>query len=81
MNTQKTELNRILEIIGKIAKISADGDYIYRGEPECYKEISSTLYRQLARLCLHFACFLSVLMQDTQNRETELLTYSNVNTT
>ena len=81
MSTRTTELNRILEIIGKIAKISVDGDYIYRGEPECHEKVTSTLYRQLARLCLHFACFLSVLMQDTQNRETELLIYSNVNTT
>ena len=50
MSTQKTELNRILEIIGKIVKMSADGDYIYRGEPECYKKVSSNLYRELERL-------------------------------
>ena len=31
-------------------KISADGDYIYRGEPECYKKVSSNLYRELERL-------------------------------
>ncbi len=47
INTQQTELNRILEIIGKIAKISADSDYIYRGEPECYLKVSSNLYREL----------------------------------
>ena len=47
MSTQKTELNQILEIIGKIVKISADGDYIYRGEPECYEKISSNLWREL----------------------------------
>ena len=45
MSTQQTELNRILEIIGKIAKIAADGDYIYRGEQECYEKISSNLWR------------------------------------
>ncbi|MDE0397384.1 MAG: tetratricopeptide repeat protein [Candidatus Poribacteria bacterium] len=47
MSTQKTELNRILEIIGKIVKISAEGDYIYRGEPECYEKVSSNLWREL----------------------------------
>ena len=43
----QTELNRILEIVGNIAKISAAGSYIYRGEPECYEKVSSTLYRKL----------------------------------
>ena len=52
MNTQKTELNRILEIIGKIVKISADGDYIYRGEPKCYEMVSSNLWRKLVDLNL-----------------------------
>ena len=52
MNAQKTELNRILEITGKIVKISADDDYIYRGEQECYEKVSSTLYRQLVDLDL-----------------------------
>ena len=47
MSPQKTELNRILEIIGKIAKKDADGDYIYRGEPECYERVSSNLWREL----------------------------------
>ena len=47
MSTQKTELNQILEIIGRIAKISADGDYIYRGEPEHYEKVSSNLWREL----------------------------------
>ena len=52
MSIQKIELNRILEIIGKIVKIYVDGDYIYRGEPECYEKVSSTLYRQLVDLDL-----------------------------
>lgn len=37
MNTQETKLNRILEIIGRIAETTADGDFIYRGEPEYYE--------------------------------------------
>lgn len=46
MNTQETELNRILEIIGRIAEITADGDFIYRGEPQHYEKVSSSLWRE-----------------------------------
>ena len=53
MNTQQLNgLNRVLEKIREITEKSADGDYIYRGEPEEYKEppyygrISSSLYRE-----------------------------------
>lgn len=51
MNIQTTELNRILEIIGWIAKATADGNFIYRGDPGHYKEdpyyekVSSSLWR------------------------------------
>ncbi len=47
----QNKLNRVLEKIQEIVEKSSDGDYIYRGEPECYKEapyygkVSSTLYR------------------------------------
>ena len=46
LNTQETELNRILEIIGKIAETTADGDFIYRGEPQHYEHVSSSLWRE-----------------------------------
>ena len=46
MNTQETELNRILEIIGRIAETTADGDFIYRGEPQHYEKVSSSLWRE-----------------------------------
>ena len=46
MNTQETGLNRILEIIGRIAETTADGDFIYRGEPEHYEQVSSSLWRE-----------------------------------
>ncbi len=46
MNTQETELNRILEIIGRIAEMTADGDFIYRGEPQHYEKVSSSLWRE-----------------------------------
>ena len=47
LNEPQTDLNRILEIISRIGNKSENGDYIYRGEPECYPKVSSTLYRQL----------------------------------
>ena len=56
MNTQsdaQNELNRVLEKIQEIVEKSADGDYIYRGEPEEHKEhpyhgrVSSSLCRAL----------------------------------
>lgn len=46
-NEPQTDLNRILEIIGRIGNKSENGDYIYRGEPQCYPKTSSTLYRKL----------------------------------
>ena len=47
MNTQQQDdLNRVLEKICEIAEKSAGGDYVYRGEPKCYKKVSSTLYRE-----------------------------------
>ena len=47
MNIQsksQNELNRVSEKIQKIVKKFADGDYLYRGEPECYSKVSSSLY-------------------------------------
>ena len=46
-HNQKTELNRTMEIISRLAEISAVGNYIYRGESLCYQKVSSTLYREL----------------------------------
>lgn len=40
------ELNKVLKKIQEIVEKSADGDYIYRGEPECYPKVSSSLFRQ-----------------------------------
>ena len=45
VSAEQPELDKVLEKINEIAKKSADGDYIYRGEPECYCKVSSTLYR------------------------------------
>ena len=66
MSTQKTELNRILEIIGKIVKLSTDGDYIYRGEQEFYGKVSSNLWRELNKLNI-----LDLDVEEVQQRELE----------
>ena len=42
----KVSLDKVLKKIREIAEKSADGDYIYRGEPKCYDKVSSSLYRQ-----------------------------------
>ena len=44
--SQNGQLNRVLKKIQEIAEKSADGDYIYRGEPEHYEKVSSSLYRK-----------------------------------
>ena len=44
-SSQQADLDKVLEKINEIGKKSADGDYIYRGEPECYDKVSSGLYR------------------------------------
>ena len=44
-NTQ-TDLSLVLAKIAEIAEKSADADYIYRGEQECYEKVCSSLYRE-----------------------------------
>ena len=46
MNRRTPELNQILEIIGSVAENTADGDFVYRGEPQHYEYISSSLWRE-----------------------------------
>ena len=40
------ELNEVLGIINTLARKSANADYIYRGETQCYDKVSSSLYRE-----------------------------------
>lgn len=49
---QNDSLSRVLKKILEIAEKSenGNGDYIYRGEPKCYPEVSSTLYRVFGNL-------------------------------
>ena len=44
-NLQTDLPNSVSDIIEWIEAKSTDGDYIYRGEPECSEEVSSSLYR------------------------------------
>ena len=44
--SQNGQLSQVLEKIQEVAEKSADGDYIYRGEPEHYEKVSSSLYRK-----------------------------------
>ena len=50
MNMQNSgsqdNLKTVLEIIREITEKSAQGNYIYRGEPQHYDKVSSNLYRQ-----------------------------------
>ena len=45
-STDSSHLNEVLGVLGDIATRSLDGDYLYRGEPRCYNEVSSSLYRE-----------------------------------
>ena len=46
-DAQEGNLDKVLEIINRLARKSASGDYIYRGEPMWYDKVSSSLYRGL----------------------------------
>ena len=48
--SQFDEWRRIFQIIEEMAKISATGDYIYRGEPKHYCKVSSSLYREWSEI-------------------------------
>ena len=45
-DSSNDHLDKVLNIIKQLAKKSACGDYIYRGESECYEKVSSRLYRE-----------------------------------
>ena len=44
---QEGNLDKVLAIVSLLARKSAGGDYIYRGEPDHYDKVSSSLYRKL----------------------------------
>ncbi len=39
-------LTAVLDKLGEIARAASNGSFVFRGEPKCYPEISSSLYRQ-----------------------------------
>ena len=43
------------DIIRSIQEKSADGNYIFRGEPECYQRVSSNLFRELETIKAKFS--------------------------
>lgn len=46
MSHQESSNSKVQDLLTEIVEKSSEGDYIYRGEPECFSQISSTLYRQ-----------------------------------
>ena len=46
--TPPYDMDAVLAIVGKLARLSAGGSYIYRGEPRLYPKVSSSLYRRYA---------------------------------
>ena len=44
-------LQDVLAVINELAKKSAGGDYLYRGEPESYPEVSSRPLSQISKNC------------------------------
>ena len=46
VSSQQIGIDEVLKKINEIARKSDTGDYIYRGEPEHYCKVSSSLYRQ-----------------------------------
>ena len=45
----QNDLSAVLEIIRQIAEQSADGNYLYRGEPQRHRKVSSSLWRVCRR--------------------------------
>ena len=45
-SASQDNLNRVFKKIQEIAAKSADGDFIYRGEPQHYEKVSSSLWRK-----------------------------------
>ena len=45
-NIPNDQQTKVWDILREVAEKSAGGGYIYRGEPECYEKVSSSLYRQ-----------------------------------
>ena len=76
MNDQsdsQNELNKVLKKIQEIVKESADGDYIYRGEPECNPKVSSNLYREYEKEIEDDSFDIKVVQQGILNEAREYI--------
>ena len=76
MNTQsdsKSELDGVLRKIQEIVEKSADGDYVYRGEVECYDKASSGLYREYETEIEADSFDIKIVQQETLNAAKEYL--------
>ena len=76
MNTQSRSQNGLNRVMGKIQEIvekSADGDYIYRGESECYGKVSSNLYREYEKEIEADSFDIKVVQQEILNEAKEYL--------
>ena len=56
----------VADIIDEIEKKTTDGDYIFRGESQCYEKVSSSFYRKLKRTGL-----LDLGVETVQKKELE----------
>ena len=66
-------LSGVLEKIQEIVEKSADGDYVYRGEPECYDKVSSNLYREYEKEIESDSFDITVVQQEILNEAKEYL--------
>ena len=71
------ELTAVLDKLGEIARAASKGSFVFRGEPKCYPEISSSLYRQYKTLLEPFgvdgfdirSCWQPAKMAQCETRE------------
>ena len=49
-NQEQDRLSEVLQKINELARKAAGGDYLYRGEPKDYPQVSSKLYRDYAKI-------------------------------
>lgn len=73
MHQQDTFPNEIFDIIQEIANLSAEGDYLFRGEPKHHCKVSSTLYRECERIIQDAGLEAELSDFNIENIENEIL--------
>ena len=51
---EQDRFSEVLQKVSELAQKAAGGDYLYRGEPECYTRVSSSLYRKYSEIDAEF---------------------------